>query len=402
MENELLLSIIVPAFNVEKYLGNCLDSIYNQKINEHLFEVICVNDRSNDDTLNILLRYKAIHDNIVIINNKKNKGLSFSRNIAMKQAKGKYLMFIDSDDLILPNKVQQLLNTAETDELDYLEFGYKEIRPKESPKITYSPIPTDIMTGVEFFISNVTDIRVMTVMKLYRREFLNSNNITFPNGLIHEDNYFDFISLMKAKRVKAISDIVYVYQRRENSITSGTSPLIEVENISEILNRVRNFIVQEDYLHKDKILYDACIWYCNSLVRTITNHYKKIEYIRKDYNYEFEAASFAIMWCSQRYNGFFARKLPPTIIDEIKRYEAIVIYGGGNVGKGLKTLLSDYGIIDTHIAVSKNNNDGEYLITDFNSDNSIILIASKNYEEEMYENAITLGFKHIVRLREYF
>ena len=100
MEN-IKVSVIVPVYNVEKYLHRCLDSIINQTLKE--IEIICVNDCSTDSSLNILEDYKDKEDRIIIINHQKNLRLAAARNSGMKVAKGEYISFIDSDDYIENN-----------------------------------------------------------------------------------------------------------------------------------------------------------------------------------------------------------------------------------------------------------------------------------------------------------
>ena len=120
MDCDVLVSIIIPVYNVEKYLEECLDSILKQTYKN--IEVICVNDGSTDNSLNILEKY-AVKDNRFIVLNQSNHGLSYSRNKGLKQARGKYIYYLDSDDYILPNTIKTLAENIEERDLEVLLFN---------------------------------------------------------------------------------------------------------------------------------------------------------------------------------------------------------------------------------------------------------------------------------------
>ena len=108
-----LFSVILPIYNVENYIDKCLNSIYSQKIDDELFEVIAVNDGSPDNSMEIVRKYVEYHSNLHIVN-KENGGVSSARNEGIRIANGKYLLFIDPDDLIIPNSLIQLLDKLNT------------------------------------------------------------------------------------------------------------------------------------------------------------------------------------------------------------------------------------------------------------------------------------------------
>ena len=109
--NKLKLSIIIPVYNVEKYIEVCIESLYKQNISEDEFEVILINDGSTDNSLSILQRFEIQHTNITVIS-QRNQGLSVTRNNGIKAAKGEYILFVDSDDLIIKNSLKTLLGTG--------------------------------------------------------------------------------------------------------------------------------------------------------------------------------------------------------------------------------------------------------------------------------------------------
>jgi glycosyltransferase involved in cell wall biosynthesis len=104
------LSIIIPFFNVEKYIAECLESVYNQDIPEEEYEVICVNDCSPDHSRDIVLQYQQKHPNLILIEHEENKMLGAARNTGLRAARGEYVWFIDSDDYIEKNILGKLLS----------------------------------------------------------------------------------------------------------------------------------------------------------------------------------------------------------------------------------------------------------------------------------------------------
>ncbi|MBR3628081.1 MAG: glycosyltransferase family 2 protein [Elusimicrobia bacterium] len=116
------ISVIVPTYNVEKYLSQCLDSILNQTFKD--FECICINDGSTDNSLSILQKY-ASKDNRIKIINQENKGLSGARNAALKIVTGKYITFVDSDDFVSSDYLEKLINLAEKENSDIVYCRHK-------------------------------------------------------------------------------------------------------------------------------------------------------------------------------------------------------------------------------------------------------------------------------------
>lgn len=223
MEN-LKLSIIIPVYNVEKYLVKCLDSILVD--NTFTGQVICVNDGSTDNSAAILEEYAKRYPNVEIIT-QPNAGLSAARNAGIKAAKGEYIVFLDSDDYWKPNVLRGLMAQIERDKLDVLRFRFRnvneqfeEVRPfKTDPAKDndYSEIPTD---GVSFLNSRM-NTQCYAVMYVIRRDIL--EGCLFTPGIYFEDTDWTPRMLCKAKRVASTYTIVYNYLVREGSITNAVN-----------------------------------------------------------------------------------------------------------------------------------------------------------------------------------
>ena len=217
------LSIIIPVYNVEKYLEECLNSVYEIDLDK---EVILVNDGSLDNSLRILEKYKKEYFNETIIINQENKGLSGARNSGLKIAKGKYISFIDSDDIILPAVYKKFYEEGEKDDLDIIvgtgRYYYNSLKVKKF-KRHKKLSEFGIITGKEYLIrsSKLKSYREEVWDDFYRRDFLLENNLKFKEGIYHEDTLFSFEAFLKSKRVRFYNSSFYLYRQRENSITKN-------------------------------------------------------------------------------------------------------------------------------------------------------------------------------------
>lgn len=217
-----LLSIIVPIYNVEKYLDECLKSIYRLNIKK---EVILVNDESPDDSYLIIDRYKRLYPDETIVINQKNKGLSGARNSGIDIAQGKYISFIDSDDFIDVEKYQNFFNNIKNRDLDILLGNYKIYKEGEKIKLCQRDEKIKnlgIITGKDFFEKSivVNSFKDEVWDNIYSREFLIKNNLRFKENLLHEDTLFFIQALGKARKVEFLDIPFYFYRQRYGGIMS--------------------------------------------------------------------------------------------------------------------------------------------------------------------------------------
>lgn len=405
------ISIIIPIYNTKNYLEKCLNSVINQKFQN--IEIICVNDCSTDDSLMLLEHYQKKDDRIIIINNKKNVGLSETRNKGLEIASGEYIMFIDSDDYIVDNSLEELYYKIKDKDLDVLFFGYHEhfIKKeviKDMPGLEYYP---QITSGKNFFCKcqKNNNNNVTSWSAIYKCEFLRINNLKFVKDLLHEDVLFYFEILMKAKKVSSIGKCYYEYIRRENSITlSNNNFQAKIWSLSKIICRINSY---NDHM-SDYLKYNIN-GYLLELIKAIRCYYKKLQYFdMKKYplcpEVDFIVKAVGINF----YNGFFSYKLPLEVVENIKKYKEVIIYGAGKVGQGLCELLREYQIYTTFFVQTNINSSKKKIefygieikaIDALNDDKNktIILIANKKNSQEMYNYAMKLGFKNVIDVSEY-
>lgn len=220
------LSIIIPIYNVEKYLDKCLESVYS--IKNISKEVILVNDGSTDNSQDIIDKYTQKYKDETVVIIQKNKGLSGARNAGLFVAKGKYISFIDSDDYIDSNKFIKIVEECINLDLDigFAELNYdcnnKIYQTKEIKKRMKRLSRLTISDGLDYWEKcldkNKDLIRVEVVTNLYKNSFLKNNKLKFKEGLLHEDTLFMYEAVRKCKRSKYFSCDFYTYRTREGSI----------------------------------------------------------------------------------------------------------------------------------------------------------------------------------------
>lgn len=221
------LSIIVPVYNVEKYIGACLESIFKQGLDDNQFEVIIVNDGTKDGSMEVIADIICQHDNITVIN-QENQGLSVARNNGIRIAKGEYILMPDSDDLLIENSLSQLLKTALHTKADLIVADSVEVYPDEElpdNSIQKKEFLTKEKDGRHFFIEELNPCYCQVWRALYRREFLINNNIKFVPGIFFQDIPFTHECYIKAKKCIKTSWIVNIYRRERNgAATASFSP----------------------------------------------------------------------------------------------------------------------------------------------------------------------------------
>ena len=172
MDTDLLLSIIIPVYKVEKYIKRCLDSIYNQRVEEHCFETIVVNDGSPDNSGAIVRQYMAEHINCRLIN-QENQGLSVARNTGLDHAKGEYIWFVDSDDWLTKDSLSIVLDTIISyPKIDvFATVLMMQYEKKDKAKVEYVPNPK-VKSGRDYMFRNNNANRGACQRYVFKKAFL--------------------------------------------------------------------------------------------------------------------------------------------------------------------------------------------------------------------------------------
>ena len=221
------LSFILPCYNVGRYITETLGNIYVQGLSDDEFEVICIDDCSTDDTYDRIAAFAEGHDNLILLKQPRNMYSGAARNRGLDVAKGEYIWFVDSDDLVKPGVAPHLLEMAYSQQLDLLLFNYDEFldgHPENLRPAKDIFSDTEVMDGGTFvhtFFRDRLSRLSLLWLRLFRRRLIEENGIRFPDLYISQDCPFAWETLLCAKRVQAISEHCYNYRSNAGSITAN-------------------------------------------------------------------------------------------------------------------------------------------------------------------------------------
>lgn len=210
--NKPVLSIIIPVYNVERYIAECLDSILCQ--NDISYEIIIIDDHSTDKSKNICAQYEKKNGNVKLYSNKK-RGVSTARNLGLEKASGDYIWFIDSDDLISDQSFKILKDKLGNSDL--LIFGVKKFSKKHTSSTQYTDTILDTELAVKRILAD-NDLMGYLANKIFSRKLITKNSLTLDESISTcEDLLFCIQYLATSKTIEVISDILYFYRQRAGS-----------------------------------------------------------------------------------------------------------------------------------------------------------------------------------------
>ena len=277
-----LISVIVPIYNVEKYLSKCVDSIINQTYKN--LEIILVDDGSPDNCPKICDEYEKKDSRIKVIH-KENGGLSDARNAGMKIAKGKYISFIDSDDFISENFINILYRNLSVSKCDIAECDIVKFGEAENPVEQLSdkkPLVVDTEKGLSMLIAE-NEFHQYVWNKLYKSELI--KGIYFEKGKLNEDEFWTYRIFVRSRSICKIYDVMYFYLQRQNSIMGVSFNLKRLDSLEAKVQRQK--YIDKNYpsvANQAKIdLFGTCIFMCQSALKFMDGSEKKkaIEIIKK-------------------------------------------------------------------------------------------------------------------------
>lgn len=218
------LSIIVPVFNVEDYIRPCLESILRQGLDDDCYEIIIVNDGTQDKSMEIISDIIKTHHNIQIVE-QKNQGLSVVRNNGIAMAKGEYILMPDSDDLLIDNSLSTLLEAALSTKADLVVADFVNMTDEEIEySMTHPPqqkteFEYKEKTGEQLFLEDLDPYQCYVWRTLFRRDFIIENNLAFVPGIYIQDVPFTHECYLKAKKCIRTSWLLNIYRRGHESAT---------------------------------------------------------------------------------------------------------------------------------------------------------------------------------------
>lgn len=216
-DNSPKVSIIIPVYNLERYIGKCLDSVFNQTLQD--IEVICIDDASTDNTFKILQEYAQKDDRLSALTVEKS-GQGINRNRGIERARGAYIGFVDGDDTVKPNMFEKLYRAASGSQSEiafcnsasFNEEGYKVTYPYfDKQQKRFKGVKTDVVLSRPEIVKHLTVITVVCWNKIYKRSFLMERDIRFNSGIVHEDIPFYYSAMLKADQVVLVNEQLYNY-----------------------------------------------------------------------------------------------------------------------------------------------------------------------------------------------
>ena len=362
---EIRVSVLISAYNIEKYIGECIESVQRQNLDG--IEIICVDDCSTDGTVAVIKDYMAKDDRIILIEHKENGGPARARNTGCRRAKGKYIYFIDGDDYIIEGALQKLYGIAEENNLDLLSFsgeafvdkGFEGGAKYESRRNSYKRRTTfdRVYTGPELFAAYMDrgENNGNLYLQFIRREFYVGNNL-YANDDLKYDNDSPFGIYMHAERAMCIPDVFYMRRFRPNSRVTSKNDFEKAEcimlrfalelehwnslNLSEQLNRSmeRYFLTVQSSMQSMLRGLDR-----ERLKFSILNKYPAIKYMME----------YFIM------NKSIYEGLPDDLLDSLANEQNVVLYGAGIVAENVAELLERHGMCHYSVVVTRKESDDQ-------------------------------------------
>lgn len=281
------LTIIVPVYNVENYIRPCLDSIFQQDIDENRYEVIIVNDGTKDSSMEIIQDIIEQHENITVIN-QDNQGLSVARNNGIAVAKGEYILMPDSDDLLIENSLKPLIekaleSRADLVVADFLRMTDEEIKQSKTSLLQQTEFEYTEKTGEELFLQDLNPYQCYVWRTLFRRDFILENNLTFVPGIYIQDVPFTHECYLKAQKCIRTSWLLNIYRKGHESATFSFNTKKAKDFCTAIaktweLTRLDGLSLKEQYKLREDIYtsFSAIIWI---IVHKISKKSERIEIV---------------------------------------------------------------------------------------------------------------------------
>lgn len=245
-----MLSIIVAAYNVEKYIEKCLNSLMNQTYKD--IEILVVNDGSSDNTEKIIKDYEKKNKKIKLLS-KTNGGLSDTRNYGVNHSKGEYITFVDGDDYVDEEMYEEMLDKMIRENSDMCICNFKKIYSNKIkiPKLNYTLFENELVNN---FLLKHDEIFSISCNKIYKKEIIINNNIFFINKAFFDDLGFNSKYILYTRKVSIVNKAFYNYIQREGSITKSKvyNPYID-KAILDLNNNLKLFYKNHNFYEKYKL-----------------------------------------------------------------------------------------------------------------------------------------------------
>lgn len=335
-KDTISFSIIMPTYNVEKYVKGSIESVLAQNYSN--YELICVDNASEDGTVSILNDYAEQESRMHVLRNERNEGISFSRNRGIEAAQGEYILFLDADDKLAENALERIAVIATEEKMDILffdaiaEYENEELKEKFGHYIpNREGMHFEAGSGQKMFAAFIKENRYTDVLwrQCFKKEFLDREGLRFTKGRLHEDVVFSFRAILSAKKTVCVQEEFYVYYRREGSLTAG-------ENILDAFRcEFTNYCNMVRFWQRSELSEEG-----NEAVKKYLDHY--YNFLNGKYRYAkgIKRVEFEGCFENHMYQSFILNSnLLGEHMEEIAKYDKIIIYGAGYIAE---RILKEY------------------------------------------------------------
>lgn len=410
------VSVVIPVYNGQAYVKKAIESVLAQR--EVDFEIICVNDASTDKTQEILEEISQEYPCLKAIYLAENQGQANARNVGVGHATGRYIYFLDADDSLCRDEALSILvRTADERAVDGLLFESEVSYENEELCRMYNGIEKigeglteDVLDGEEFFYRFISakNPSVTVWRQFWRKEYLLKNQITFCKETSpHEDLLFTFQAIFPAKKMSYLSKVLHRYWFRSGSASSGTFSAQRYHTYEkmyvkslEYISSYKNEIVKTHTMAAVRKYIDYLTY---PMYERYTWPIKNGEDIWR-YKPEWLSAGEKML-CNMKLMERFPlleRVLYPKEYEILNAADHLILYGAGAYAKDMERMLSDFGIANYDVAVTKKDSEEVFAISELTGyqDCAVVILAvTDQYRDDMRRNALDLGYKNIFEIK---
>ena len=345
---EPLVSVIVPVYNTERWLGPCLDSVLEQSLEN--IEVICVDDASTDGSADILAEYAARDARVHVVTLDSNCGQGVARNKGFSMSSGRYVHFLDSDDMLATSALEKLVERADAEDLDGVLFDASIIFETDDLARRFGSelpayrgtYPVDVQPGAVFFDAFINQGEYLCYVQrqFWRADFLRTCGIEFPPWSPHEDEVFVFEALELAQRVALVREPFFIRRYREGSaMTRGFG-------LDNLIGYFRSYCKIIRFMDEHGIE-------CVPALRNASRLYQRFDALYdRTADVDEVSAILEHVECAPEYRFFVhARKaflyngyLSPSVLERAQRAQRVFLYGAGIIAGNVADFLARSGI----------------------------------------------------------
>ena len=403
------VSVIIPVYNVEQWLPACLDSVLAQTLSD--IEVICVNDCSPDGCAAILGGYASRDARIRVISLEENSGQGIARNVGFEASSGRYAYFLDSDDMVAPQALEELVARADADRLDGIFFDSEVVF--DSPELAkrYQSYPAahvgtygdGVMGGLELFESFMAqrDWTCYVQRQLWRSDYLREQGIIFPTWSSHEDEAFAFEALATASRVVFVPEPYFLRRYRVGSVMT-TKPTLK-----NFASYFQGFCHMGRFMQERGLKSEAADRNLARIYDALVRQHRQLLAVGVDVAARFEGTDLLdayVLFAKSQKAYLHHGLLGPLAQEAIEKANIIYVYGAGIIaGNVFESLVNQGRAIEGFIVSSKEGNPESFkghrvqALSDVpcNSDALVVVSVTDGYRADVEQLLDTVGWRHV-------